>query len=167
MKGHRTDLVSFVFGLLFVGLSLWWLLAQILGLALPAVGWFLAGALVLIGVLGLVGAVRSARTPDRPAPATDGEASPAPAGPVSGPVSGSVGGPVSGSPGGDDERAGWRDTAELHLGDPAREPGQQHGWEQRREPDQPDDESAPRPPTGDLVVRPVTGPPGTAPRASS
>ena len=55
--------MSFVFGLLFVGLSVWWLLAQILGLALPAVGWFLAGALMLIGVLGLVGAVRPAGPP--------------------------------------------------------------------------------------------------------
>lgn len=70
MKAHRTDLVSFVFGLIFVGLALWWLLAQILGLALPAVGWFLAGALVLIGLLGLVGAVRSARNQDRQ-PAAD------------------------------------------------------------------------------------------------
>ncbi|SCE94216.1 hypothetical protein GA0070216_103263 [Micromonospora matsumotoense] len=172
MKGHRTDLVSFVFGLIFVGLSLWWLLAQILGLALPAVGWFLAGALVFIGVLGLVGAVRSARTPDRPAPAAaGGEAALAPTGPVGGPVSGpptgSVSGPVSGPPGGDDERADWRDTAELHLGDPAREPGQQHGWDQRGEPDRPDDEGAQLRPTGELVVPPVTGPPGTPPGASS
>lgn len=61
MKAHRTDLVSFVFGLLFVGLAVWWLLAQLMGLALPPVGWFLAGALILIGLLGLVGALHSAR----------------------------------------------------------------------------------------------------------
>ncbi|TDB76547.1 hypothetical protein E1165_06540 [Micromonospora sp. KC723] len=70
MRAHRTDLVSFFFGLLFVGSSLWWLLAQILGLALPPVGWFLAGALLLIGLLGLVGALRSGRHDrrrDRPA----------------------------------------------------------------------------------------------------
>ncbi|MEU1684405.1 hypothetical protein [Micromonospora sp. NPDC005707] len=61
MKAHRTDIVSFAFGLAFLGLSAWWLLARILGLALPPVGWFLAGALILIGLLGLVGALRSGR----------------------------------------------------------------------------------------------------------
>ncbi|MGW4502704.1 hypothetical protein ACWENR_29375, partial [Micromonospora sp. NPDC004336] len=44
MKAHRTDIVSFAFGLIFVGIAAWWLLAQLLGLALPPVGWFLAGA---------------------------------------------------------------------------------------------------------------------------
>ncbi|MGW5673427.1 hypothetical protein ACWEVO_36870, partial [Micromonospora sp. NPDC003776] len=61
MKAHRTDLVSFAFGLAFLALAVWWLLARILGLTLPPVGWFLAGALVLIGLLGLVGALRSGR----------------------------------------------------------------------------------------------------------
>ncbi|GAA3759583.1 hypothetical protein GCM10022379_29420 [Micromonospora maritima] len=65
MKAHRTDVVSFAFGLVFLGLALWWLLARILGLAVPPVGWFLAGGLVLIGLLGLVGALRSGRGPDR------------------------------------------------------------------------------------------------------
>ncbi|SCG35541.1 hypothetical protein GA0070609_0114 [Micromonospora echinaurantiaca] len=65
MKAHRTDVVSFAFGLIFVGLSAWWLLAQLLGLALPPVGWFLAGALIVIGLLGLVGALRSGRSANR------------------------------------------------------------------------------------------------------
>lgn len=68
MKAHRTDLVSFAFGLAFLGLSVWWLLAQILGLVLPPVGWFLAGALLLVGLLGLLGALRSGR-PAEPPPA--------------------------------------------------------------------------------------------------
>ncbi|SCF14679.1 hypothetical protein GA0070564_103485 [Micromonospora mirobrigensis] len=68
MKAHRTDVVSLGFGLVFLMLSAWWLLAQLLGLALPPVGWFLAGGLLLVGVLGLVGALRSAR-PDPAAPA--------------------------------------------------------------------------------------------------
>ncbi|SCE88087.1 hypothetical protein GA0074696_1414 [Micromonospora purpureochromogenes] len=71
MRVHRTDLVSLTFGLLFLGLSVWWLLAQILGLALPPVGWFLAGALVVIGLLGLVGALRSGRH-DREVPPAAG-----------------------------------------------------------------------------------------------
>ncbi|WP_405091171.1 hypothetical protein OG767_27895 [Micromonospora sp. NBC_01392] len=66
MKAHRTDIVSFAFGLVFLGLALWWLLARILGLDVPPVGWFLAGGLVVIGLLGLVGALRSVRGPDRP-----------------------------------------------------------------------------------------------------
>ncbi|MET7805904.1 hypothetical protein [Micromonospora chersina] len=71
MKAHRTDVVSFAFGLAFLGLAAWWLLARILGLALPPVGWFLAGALILIGLLGLVGAMRSGRHPEpEPAEAT-------------------------------------------------------------------------------------------------
>lgn len=69
MKLHRTDLVSFAFGLLFLVLAAWWLLAQVLGLVLPPVGWFLAGGLILIGALGLIGAVRASRHSGRPAPA--------------------------------------------------------------------------------------------------
>ncbi|MEU1809926.1 hypothetical protein [Micromonospora aurantiaca (nom. illeg.)] len=68
MKAHRTDVVSFAFGLVFLGLSVWWLLARILGLSVPPVGWFLAGGLVLIGLLGLIGALRSGRPPEQPAP---------------------------------------------------------------------------------------------------
>ncbi|MEU4789655.1 hypothetical protein AB0F95_08115 [Micromonospora tulbaghiae] len=60
--------MSFAFGLVFLGLSVWWLLARILGLSVPPVGWFLAGGLVLIGLLGLIGALRSGRAPEQPAP---------------------------------------------------------------------------------------------------
>ncbi|PMR59004.1 hypothetical protein C1A38_21790 [Verrucosispora sp. ts21] len=74
MRAHRTDLVSFAFGLLFVALAAWWLLAQVVGLVLPPVGWFLAGGLILIGLLGLVGALRSskqANQPEQPGPGTE------------------------------------------------------------------------------------------------
>ncbi|WBB55033.1 hypothetical protein O7601_02545 [Verrucosispora sp. WMMD573] len=69
MRTHRTDLVSFAFGLLFLALAAWWLLAQVLGLVLPPAGWFLAGGLILVGGLGLIGALRSSRYNARPAPA--------------------------------------------------------------------------------------------------
>lgn len=97
MKAHRTDLVSFAFGLVFLALSAWWLLAQLLGLALPPVGWFLAGALILIGVFGLVGALRSGR-PSPPEPTA--EAGTAGAAGAVAPVSGTSvsGAPVSGAP---------------------------------------------------------------------
>ncbi|MBQ1053037.1 hypothetical protein KBX50_31875 [Micromonospora sp. C51] len=68
MRTHRTDLVSFAFGLLFLALAAWWLLAQVLGLVLPPAGWFLAGGLILVGGLGLIGALRSSRYNGRPAP---------------------------------------------------------------------------------------------------
>ena len=67
MRAHRTDLVSFAFGLLFLAFAAWWLLAQVLGLVLPPVGWFLAGGLILIGLLGLLGALRSGKQAGKPA----------------------------------------------------------------------------------------------------
>ncbi|WCN84847.1 hypothetical protein PCA76_28460 [Micromonospora sp. LH3U1] len=95
MKAHRTDLVSFAFGLVFLALSAWWLLAQLLGLALPPVGWFLASALILIGVFGLVGALRSGR-PGRPEPTAEAGATEA-AAPVSGASVSGASAPVSGA----------------------------------------------------------------------
>ncbi|MEO3775902.1 hypothetical protein ABGB16_03410 [Micromonospora sp. B11E3] len=77
MKAHRTDLVSLVFALLFLGLAAWWLSAQLLGLALPPVGWFLAGGLILIGMLGLVGALRAGRGDRRTAAGPDATDAPA------------------------------------------------------------------------------------------
>ncbi|MBM7490824.1 hypothetical protein JOD64_002046 [Micromonospora luteifusca] len=97
MKAHRTDLVSFAFGLVFLALSAWWLLGQILGLALPAVGWFLASALILIGVFGLVGALRSGRSgrPEQTAEAGAAEAV-TPVSAASAPTSGAAA-PTSGA----------------------------------------------------------------------
>lgn len=111
MKAHRTDLVSFAFGLVFLALSAWWLLAQLLGFALPAVGWFLASALILIGVFGLVGALRSGRS-DQPEQTAEVGAT-VPAAPVSGasaPVSGM---PTSGAalPVWEAERSTWEAPA--------------------------------------------------------
>lgn len=76
MKAHRTDLLSLAFGLLFLAIAAWGLLAQVLGLVVP-LGWLLAGVLVVIGVLGLLGAVRAARSPAR----SGSGAGPTPAGP--------------------------------------------------------------------------------------
>lgn len=62
MKAHRTDGVSLTFALIFLALAAWWLLAQLLHLALPAVGWIVALALILVGGLGLIGALRASRS---------------------------------------------------------------------------------------------------------
>ncbi|MEU5940628.1 hypothetical protein ABZ807_15895 [Micromonospora sp. NPDC047548] len=113
MRVHRTDLVSLAFGLLFLGLSVWWLLAQILGLALPPVGWFLAGALLVTGLLGLIGALRSGRH-DRKKPAAAGSEQTEPdrsAASWPGPPGGPVGTAADGFPGPGDAPFGHRETA--------------------------------------------------------
>lgn len=86
MKAHRTDSVSLLFGLLFLLLAGWWLVARLLEFTLPPVGWFLAGALLLIGVLGLVGALRAARSGNPAAP--EPKATPTGATPEPGPTEG-------------------------------------------------------------------------------
>jgi hypothetical protein len=87
MKAHRTDRVSFTFALIFLAIVGWWLVAQILNLALPAVGWLLASALILLGALGLLGALRSGRAGPCP-----------PVGAPSEPAHGEALGPVTAPP---------------------------------------------------------------------
>jgi hypothetical protein len=74
MKTHRTDGLSLTFGLVFLVITVWWLTAQAVNLSVPNAGWFVAGTLIVLGVLGLVGALRAGRG----GPLTDG-------GPVTGP----------------------------------------------------------------------------------
>lgn len=61
MKKHRTDGLSLTFGLIFLVITVWWLAAQTVNLSLPNAGWFVAGTLIVLGVLGLVGALRAGR----------------------------------------------------------------------------------------------------------
>ena len=77
MKTHPTDKISLGFGLVFLAVAAWWLVAQLLDLAPPTAGWFLAVALIVFGVLGLLGALRSGRTPEAPADPADDPAEPA------------------------------------------------------------------------------------------
>jgi Na+-transporting methylmalonyl-CoA/oxaloacetate decarboxylase gamma subunit len=63
MKPHRTDGVSLSFGLIFLLVALWWAVSRVVHLHLPPVGWVVAGALILFGVIGLLGAIRSGRAP--------------------------------------------------------------------------------------------------------
>lgn len=68
MKRHPVDVISLIFGLIFVGIAAWWLLARVSSIALP-VGWVVAIALVVIGTIGLLAAIRpSRRDPDRTDP---------------------------------------------------------------------------------------------------
>ena len=61
MRPHRTDGVSLSFGVIFLLVAMWWAMSQVVNLRLPAVGWLVAGALILFGVVGLLGAIRSGR----------------------------------------------------------------------------------------------------------
>ncbi|GIM92742.1 phage holin family protein [Paractinoplanes toevensis] len=63
MKPHRTDGVSLSFGLIFLLVALWWALSRMMTIHLPAIGWLVAGGLIAFGVIGLLGAIRSGRTP--------------------------------------------------------------------------------------------------------
>ena len=59
MKSHRTDGLSLAFGLIFLAAVGWWFFGRTVDIALPQFGWFVAGALIVFGVLGLFGALRS------------------------------------------------------------------------------------------------------------
>jgi len=69
MKPHRMDGVSLSFGLIFVFVAAWWAVSQVVDLRLPNPGWLVAGALILFGVFGLLGAIRSGRRAEVPAAA--------------------------------------------------------------------------------------------------
>jgi len=66
MKPHRTDGISLSFGLIFLLVALWWAVSRVVHVHLPAVGWLVAGALIVFGVIGLLGAIRSGRAPAAP-----------------------------------------------------------------------------------------------------
>ena len=70
MKPHRTDGVSLSFGLIFLLIALWWAVSRVVNVHLPAIGWLVAGALIVFGVIGLLGAIRSGRRSAEPLHAT-------------------------------------------------------------------------------------------------
>jgi hypothetical protein len=80
MKTHRTDGLSLTFGLIFLVITAWWVVEQAVDPSLPKLGWFVAGALILLGALGLIGAIRGNRAPAKePAQDPTQDAAPAPA----------------------------------------------------------------------------------------
>ena len=60
LRAHPTDVVSLVFGLIFLGAAGWWLVGSVFGAHL-ALGWIIAGTLIVIGGIGLLAAVRPSR----------------------------------------------------------------------------------------------------------
>lgn len=77
MRAHRTDPVSLTFALVFLAIAAWWLVAKLLDLTVPDAGWFVAGLLIIVGVLGLLGALRAGRASAAPATAPPAASSPA------------------------------------------------------------------------------------------
>lgn len=81
MRAHRTDGVSLTFGLIFLAIVIVWLFPA-LHVALPNPAWFAAGVLIFLGLVGLIGVLRSDRratrqaaeqTAERPARDSDGD----------------------------------------------------------------------------------------------
>jgi hypothetical protein len=68
MKRHRTDALSLAFGAVYLLVAGWWLIGQRIDLGLPQLGWALALGLIVLGVVGLLGAMRSHREPVRSSP---------------------------------------------------------------------------------------------------
>jgi hypothetical protein len=68
MRPHRTDGISLSFGTIFLLVAIWWAVAQLVAVKLPPAGWLVAGALILFGAIGLLGAIRSGRRTEVPAP---------------------------------------------------------------------------------------------------
>ncbi len=64
MKPHPTDHLSLAFGVLFLTIAGWWLIAQVtdLGVSLQVMGWLVAGLLVVVGGVGIMVAIRSGRS---------------------------------------------------------------------------------------------------------
>jgi len=61
MNKHEIDVVSLSFGWVFLAITAWWLVATTVDIKLPSAGWFLAGLLVVLGLLGLYAAVKPVR----------------------------------------------------------------------------------------------------------
>jgi hypothetical protein len=62
MNKHEIDVVSLSFGWVFLAMTAWWLVATTVDIELPSAGWFVAGLLVVLGLLGLYAAMKPVRT---------------------------------------------------------------------------------------------------------
>jgi len=61
MKRHSADGVSLAFGLIFLGIVGWWTVESFIDINVPNAGWFVAIALIVLGLLGVVLSLRTGR----------------------------------------------------------------------------------------------------------
>lgn len=61
MKRHSLDVLSLVFGLIFLLVAGSWIVRHSLEVDMPAPGWYIAGALIVAGVFGIISTFRGAR----------------------------------------------------------------------------------------------------------
>jgi hypothetical protein len=61
MKMHDTDGLSLAFGLVFLGIAGLWVASRLVTLGLAGIGWLAAGALVVVGLAGIIHTVTANR----------------------------------------------------------------------------------------------------------
>jgi hypothetical protein len=61
-RGSGYGWARWLIGWVFLAITAWWLVATTVDIDLPSAGWFLAGLLVVLGLLGLYVAVKPVRT---------------------------------------------------------------------------------------------------------
>lgn len=68
MKRHSLDVLSLVFGLIFLLVSVSWIVRRSVEVDLPGPGWYIAGALIIAGLFGIVSTLRGSRSSKTPQP---------------------------------------------------------------------------------------------------
>jgi hypothetical protein len=62
MKRHSLDVLSLVFGLIFLLVAGSWITRHSLRVEMPEPGWYIAGALIVAGLFGIISTLRGSRS---------------------------------------------------------------------------------------------------------
>jgi hypothetical protein len=62
MKRHSLDVLSLVFGLIFLLVAASWITRHSLRVEMPDPGWYIAGALIVAGLFGIISTLRGSRS---------------------------------------------------------------------------------------------------------
>ncbi len=74
MKTHRTDVLSLVFGLLFLAVALGFTAQELFNIELPDASWFLAGGGIVVGLaIAITALVPHRKSPEVPQDPASGE----------------------------------------------------------------------------------------------
>jgi hypothetical protein len=66
MKRHSLDVLSLVFGLIFLGIAASWIVRHNWNLQMPDAGWYVAGALIVAGLFAIISTLRPGRNHSQP-----------------------------------------------------------------------------------------------------